>query len=619
MLCEVRRVLQNSKKFAMGENRFLKNTSVDSKKIEDKAKSFTESELVLLFKENKLSKDILIVEARNRKENILDLCYWILNKLDLGEVYLNYTEEIGKQQFENEAEESNIIFSFLEQFQQKPEPAKIEQEPQVVDTPVTPAAPVDEEQQPVATPSQASKVQSVEPTPPIMAAEAIPRPERKDWWEVKRETEVMAIEDLDGRMSKFKKHVKELGVAEEDANGDWQWTGGNKKLVFLGDILGDRNMFGTEIAFNIGGLAEQAEKEGGQVDFLCGNHDMAFINFLCKSWKEIDNDTARRLSDQYIGIWELAKFDPNPNSEFKKIDPFSVDFRNSEEELWQRLYDKVPEILAGMRSDKMDKYFLEDICRIKVAVVYDDILYCHTDPTTAMVPDLTKDGNIAQRVAEVNKIFQENLRKAIFDGEKLSGEFREIEEIYLNTDNRSYFVEDELSVFSGAANILLKNIINKVLDIDKDKLFLWVSWKEQVFKRSSLINLDRAIIIESIEEWERDNNLAGNYIDEIIDILNAFKHNNKKEVNAKEEVLLKKIIRLNQKNDNVEKVRNSGINAIIHGHSPLYDRFYDEKGLIIVSPHGGFSGAGDKGGVSTVRENGRIDLIGKSFRVKKPV
>jgi len=120
----------------------------------------------------------------------------------------------------------------------------------VVDVPIAPVTPPalpEEELQPV----QAPAVLSPEPSPVAKSVEAIPepesvelekeeaekietipKPEKKNWWEVKRETEVMAVEDLDGDMRKFEKHVEALGVAEKDAGGQWRWIGGNKNWFF---------------------------------------------------------------------------------------------------------------------------------------------------------------------------------------------------------------------------------------------------------------------------------------------------------------------------------------------------------------------------------------------------
>lgn len=570
-----------------------------------------------LFKKGELTKGIIENKAKEINSDAHSLILTVLGFCDLDEEYLIY-----KRKKEGLLNNEEIAFSFLEQIQQKPEPAKIEQEPSVVAIPAVPAAPAapviipEEEPRPailtpqkvevkvVPEPPKKVEVPTAKPTPAIKPVESIPKPERKDWREVKRETEVMAVEDLGGSMQTFKEHMKTLGVAAEDSSGEWKWAGGNKKLVFLGDILGDRSMYGVEISYIIGNLAEQAEKEGGQVDFLCGNHDMDFIRFMCR---DADDDYARRnanlSTDQAAGIWELAYFDNDSDSELKKTHPFSSEFRNNQEELWDKLYKKMPKILEGMRSEPVAEYFLHNLCNLKVAVVHDDTLYCHTDPTMAMVIDLTKDGNIQKRVDEINEVFQNNLYEALFNNRKLDENFRQIEKVYLDTDNRSYFIEDEESKYGGLTSELIKMVAKNFININDSLIF----WENAVFAKSHSINLDVPTIKKNIEIWKNKNDLEGDYVSEVIDILKAFKSQDKKVMEMNKKKIMDKIKKYNEKVDHVENVRNSSINTIIHGHSPLSDRAYNKNNFIIVSPHG-------EGGTSTIQKNGRIDLVGKSFR-----
>lgn len=478
---------------------------------------------------------------------------------------------------------------------------------------------------------------------PARSMENIDKPERKNWWEVKRETEVMAIEDLDGNMKIFEKHVKELGVAKKDASGNWQWTGGNKKLVFLGDILGDRGMDGMQITSIIGDLASQAEKQGGQIDFLCGNHDMEFIYFLSNSGSEkYAEKNANHFTSQAIGTWELAQFDPDPNSALKKIDPLirtgrgrgsvKEEFKNNESKLWSELYKKIPEILANMRTNPEGRKILENICQIKVAMVHEDTLFCHTDPTSGMILDLTKDGNITQRVSEINKIFQENLRKVIFQGEKLDDDCRNVEEIYLNAGNRDYFVEDktfenfETDLLATVAENLYKNkkieigaFFKEYVDEVGFKNQQWDVWYRWLFEKDSrIIDIDKSIVHNYISQWKRKNDISGEYTNEVLNIFNKIKRKNNK-IGVDEHNLEEKIKNLNPVENNIEKVKNSGINAIIHGHSPVNYREYDENNFLIVSPHSSFDPDNSaNSGISTTQKNGKVDFKGKSFRDKKP-
>lgn len=533
------------------EKEFLKNSKDIVRNSNDSYVIESGKTLSKLLEMGGLTKDIIENKAKEINSDAHILFLTILGFCDLDEEYLIYKKD--KEGLSNIRE---IDFSFLEQIQKQ---SKVSQPTPEVAEPIKPEPIVipEEELAMKFQPIEATSTQ--EPIPSIKTNESISKPEKKNWQEVERKTEVMAVEDLDGDMRTFEKNVEALGVAKKDGKGHWQWTGGNKKLVFLGDILGDRQMDGMAITNIVFDLADQAKKQGGQVDFLCGNHDMSFIRFLCRN---ADDKYARRNADLFTsqakGIWELTKFDQSVGSKLKKTSPFEDKFSDNEEELWGELYDKMPDILNNMKNSPEGKKILENICKIKAAVIHDDTLFCHTDPTIRMVTDLTVDNNIAQRVEELNNIFQENLRKIIFSGEKPSAEFEKIAEIYFSAKNREYFVERD-SYEKLAENILAK-------DNNKKKYF-------------SLSERNDAI-----------------------------------------ELLTNELEKANPVITNINKTRESGINAIIHGHSPRNDgRYYDENGLIIVSPHAYFvEGANADKGVCTIRRDGEIDFIGKSFRENKP-
>lgn len=591
--------------------------------------------LAILLKANNLSKELIVEEVERSGVTTVELGYRILDRAGLKKSFIDYVNKTRNTASWTGSDIEDAIFSFLEKIQQKPEPEKIEEEIRLVGFPeipkktitkkpeeesqpvvipqqeeVTPEAPISEPVQHIpeapveferpplpkiwAEPEQAPAPISIpEPISPMKLIEHIPQPERKNWWEVKRETEVMAIEDLDGDIRTFEKHVKALGVAEKDASGKWRWTGEDKKLVFLGDILGDRNMDGIEITSNIGNLAKQAEQQGGQVDFLCGNHDIDFIGFLCGKFGDtLDAKSMNTLTSQAVGNWELARFDVDPESELKKVEPLiksgsiKKEFRQQAQDLWQKLYNKMPEILSNMRASSEGRMVLENICNMKVAVVHDDTLFCHTDPTTKMIADLTEGGNVKKRVLEVNKIFQENLHKMLFDGENFDDDFKQIARAYLNTSNRSYFTEQ------GQFTDLTENL----------------------YKRLE-IGMDKILVEKNIGEWKNENKIAGDYLSEIIKILNEHNTGNRSHAFELQDKLIKKIKKLNPAGGDVENVKNSGINTIIHGHSPRPGRYYDENDLVIVSPHATFD---MDSGISTIGKNGKIELIGKKFREKRP-
>lgn len=568
------------------ENKIIASNKVNIH--ENSSKSL--DHLINLLQDKNLAEEKIKQEAKELGVDSYKLCFRIIEKLKLNNSFFNYCKNITKEESASLSREE-ILFNFFKKIQQ---PDKIEQEPQMPDvstTSVSPATLPADEPQPDVVPLQVPEIPNLEPSPApeiipsAQSAENITNPERKNWWEVKRETEVMAVEDLDGSMEMFEKHVAQLGAAKKDASGHWQWTGDNKKLVFLGDILGDRGMDGMKITSIIGNLSEQAEKKDGQVDFLCGNHDIAIINFLCRYFSDdVIKEKAEIIASQYAGILELVQFDSELNSKFKET-KFKK-FGEHTKEILLELNKKIPNILENMKTDPGGLEMLENICKIKAMVVYDDTLYCHTDPTSAMVADLTKNENIAQRVLEINKIFQENIRESLFNGMKLGDDFRKIEETYFDTNNRIYFVEE--NSFDGIADNLYERLDMKA---------------------------DDSVIEKNIEEWKNENGIKEDCVSDIRSIISELNNGNQEEARKLHNSLFEKI-----KKGFIEKVKYSGINAIIHGHSPQTDRYYDENDLIIISPHALFqnNGSNHENGISIIKTNGRINLFGKSFRKQKP-
>jgi hypothetical protein len=92
---------------------------------------------------------------------------------------------------------------------------------------------------------------------------------------------VVIIGDLDGSRSKFENHLTAGGLVDKSGN----WAGGNKKVVFQGDIVADRETSGLKILEEIKNLREQAQKAGGDIEVIVGNHDDLMISFLMQNKK----------------------------------------------------------------------------------------------------------------------------------------------------------------------------------------------------------------------------------------------------------------------------------------------------------------------------------------------
>jgi len=131
--------------------------------------------------------------------------------------------------------------------------------------------------------------------------------------EMERVHDQEAIGDLNGSHEGFVAHLsnRELIAFE---GGEMVWTGQDKSVVFIGDILGDRTPEGLRIYTDLLKLKNQAEAVGGNVVWLSGNHENMFNAILCGFTTEfgvpVENDMEKRLS-QYSGNLELAEFLPD--------------------------------------------------------------------------------------------------------------------------------------------------------------------------------------------------------------------------------------------------------------------------------------------------------------------
>lgn len=130
--------------------------------------------------------------------------------------------------------------------------------------------------------------------------------------EMHREYDQEAIGDLNGSHEGLIAHLENRDLASLEGD-KLTWKAGDKKVVFIGDILGDRTPEGLKIYTDLIKLKEQAQKAGGDVVWLSGNHENMFNATLCGFSTEfggsVADDMQKRLS-QYAGNLELAEFLP---------------------------------------------------------------------------------------------------------------------------------------------------------------------------------------------------------------------------------------------------------------------------------------------------------------------
>ena len=123
---------------------------------------------------------------------------------------------------------------------------------------------------------------------------------------------LIAISDIEGNFEQFKEFLINNKVMDKN----YKWTFGKGHLVTVGDFF-DRGLFVTQTLWLIYSLEEQAEKAGGKVHFVLGNHDLMNMNkdlrYVRKKYFEnakLMNEEPTFLLSQYgteLGKWLNTK------------------------------------------------------------------------------------------------------------------------------------------------------------------------------------------------------------------------------------------------------------------------------------------------------------------------
>lgn len=256
--------------------------------------------------------------------------------------------------------------------------------------------------------------------------------ERKERSEVQRNTDVIAIWDLHGEYNALKWNLEFTWLAKE-VNWHLEWTGGNKIVVFQWDILADRWTDWLRIIEEIHQLREQARKEWWDIEIIVWNHDDFMISFLTQrgwaNWNWIEVANHPKAPTQWLWLTELAKFIGWRTWDFNAI-------------RWQQDI-----ILEEMRWSPEWRLILEEICNMKLVSQIDDVLYCHTNPTKAMMKYLTK-WNVQDNINYVNNVFQWYLRSFLlqkWEPPISKKEFNKISDLFLDTGNRDIWDVEKYS------------------------------------------------------------------------------------------------------------------------------------------------------------------------------
>lgn len=122
---------------------------------------------------------------------------------------------------------------------------------------------------------------------------------------------IAVISDIHGNYHVYANLLKGNGIIDNNMN----WNFGKGHLVVLGDIF-DRGDMVTEVLWHLFGLEKQAEKAGGKVHVLLGNHElMALRNDLCYAspkYAATESFSMKSFADNFsgntvLGYWLRTK------------------------------------------------------------------------------------------------------------------------------------------------------------------------------------------------------------------------------------------------------------------------------------------------------------------------
>ena len=115
------------------------------------------------------------------------------------------------------------------------------------------------------------------------------------------------ISDIHGEFEQYIRLLKSQGIIDKDGN----WSFGKGHLLILGDCF-DRGDKVTELLWHIFGLEKQAEKAGGMVHMLLGNHEVMVLGedlrYTNPKYLKVEKLTGMKYQDFYsveslIGFW----------------------------------------------------------------------------------------------------------------------------------------------------------------------------------------------------------------------------------------------------------------------------------------------------------------------------
>jgi hypothetical protein len=124
-------------------------------------------------------------------------------------------------------------------------------------------------------------------------------------------SKIFTISDIHGQLELFKQILVNNDVI--DREGNWIWDDGH--LVILGDVF-DRGDYVNDVLYMIMRLEYQAQRSGGQVHFLIGNHEamvlLGDIRYVTNKYRKVAETFETTVPELYgnntlMGKWLRSK------------------------------------------------------------------------------------------------------------------------------------------------------------------------------------------------------------------------------------------------------------------------------------------------------------------------
>lgn len=151
---------------------------------------------------------------------------------------------------------------------------------------------------------------------------------------------LLVISDIEGNFKGFKSILQGNAIIDQN----FKWMFGSNHLVLLGDFF-DRGLNITECLWLIYKLESEAEKQGGKLHFILGNHEMMNLKGHFKYVRDKYQENGNALKLNYEKWY-------SQNSELGKW----LRTKNAVEKIGDLLF-----VHAGIRKDFPKNYSLQDI------------------------------------------------------------------------------------------------------------------------------------------------------------------------------------------------------------------------------------------------------------------